>query len=762
MIKAFISHSSKQKDFALELVNRLGRDYCKIDCYNFESAYKSINEIYRAIEESTIFVLLISRDSLGSTWVEEEIRFAKEKLSKTEYERFWPFIIDDSMAIDDCPEWMKKDECFNLRRFKSPYVLARDIEQKFRKIIWSANPKIRLLDTTMVGRNEDIAKFEDKFQSGRGMKLRALIISGRDGVGKETFAKQCMYKVGYPLEQVPYRISMDVKENIENFIVDLNMITRTYAEKDLLRVLSASPKEKSKTAVKLLNELYETRSVVFVEDNMSCVLPNRTIPEWLADITNDKELNPQLGLYIQSRIIPNVYLEAEYPEIAHIPLLPLSKKDRHKLFYSYIRTYEVSNITEEDACFFVDRLLQSPMQIQQAVEAIKTKSVEFAKKDIEALITMGDKKIHPLLERYKEEEQRELLVIMSRFDFISYDILEDIFEERIKEVLNTLLDMMIYGIVSTFGPSNRFFRLDHYLSDYIKRNHFSLPKDLELHIDDVLEKRIGECNDITKDTSLYLYEVKKQIMSGYGNAKSYLIPSIVIRSVMDIYNKRDYELVIDICDKVLKDSHNYYSDITRELTYWLCLALCRTQKEERFYEEVKALDGADYWFLKGFFQRIATKYNSAENFLKKALEISPSMQRAKRELVTALLAQHRYPEALSLAKENYERDSDNTYHMHAYFRCLVKKVNINREDIATLKELLDKMENSYSDKKEELHMAMNIEFQANIKRKSPDEMLDLIRNAEKNFPSSVNIQRAAHEYKLKQAIVSKEVVFPED
>ena len=39
MIKAFISHSSKQKDFALELVNRLGRDYCKIDCY-LSSTYK--------------------------------------------------------------------------------------------------------------------------------------------------------------------------------------------------------------------------------------------------------------------------------------------------------------------------------------------------------------------------------------------------------------------------------------------------------------------------------------------------------------------------------------------------------------------------------------------------------------------------------------------------------------------------------------------------------------------------------------------------
>ena len=36
MIKAFISHSSAQKEFAQELVNTIGRDYCKIDCFDFE------------------------------------------------------------------------------------------------------------------------------------------------------------------------------------------------------------------------------------------------------------------------------------------------------------------------------------------------------------------------------------------------------------------------------------------------------------------------------------------------------------------------------------------------------------------------------------------------------------------------------------------------------------------------------------------------------------------------------------------------------
>ena len=141
MIKAFISYSSKQKPFALELVERLGRDYCRIDCFDFQPAYKTIDEIYRAIDSSTVFVLLVSRDSLASDCVEKEIRYAKSKLNPNDMDRFWPYLIDSTLSISECPDWMAKDECFNLKQFKSPYMLARDIEQKFRRIIWSSNSK---------------------------------------------------------------------------------------------------------------------------------------------------------------------------------------------------------------------------------------------------------------------------------------------------------------------------------------------------------------------------------------------------------------------------------------------------------------------------------------------------------------------------------------------------------------------------------------------------------------------------------------------
>ena len=319
-----------------KLVNLLGRDYCKIDCYNFESAYKSINEIYEAIDSSTIFVLLISQASLKSKWVKEEIRYARKKLQNNQYERFWPFIIDESINVEDCPKWMRDKESFNLRKILSPYVLKRDIEQKFRKIVWSGNETLKTIETTMVGRNNEISSFEEKFQSSIGLHLRALIVSGREGVGKETFSKQCMYKVGYALEQEPYRIDMDVKEGIENFLLYLNMILLKYRDNELEEIYTRTPKEKSKVAVQLLNELYSTRSIVFIHDNMSCILPNRNIAEWLIDIIEDPDLNNQMGMYIQSRITPITYIEVAHPKVVHIPLLPLNKKDRLKLFYSYM------------------------------------------------------------------------------------------------------------------------------------------------------------------------------------------------------------------------------------------------------------------------------------------------------------------------------------------------------------------------------------------------------------------------------------------
>ena len=755
MIKAFISHSSAQKDFALKLVNLIGRDYCIIDSYDFQPAYKSIDEIYRKIEQCTIFVLLLSKESLESDWVKKEISKAVDKFGPSQLNRFWPYIIDPTLSINDCPDWIRKGESFNLKYFKSPEFLRQDVEQKFRQMIWSENPNMKARETSLIGRQEEIGQFEQIRFSKGGREIRALIISGRSGVGKDAFAKQCAYKLGKPVEMEPYRISLEAKSGIEDFIVQLNLIAAEYDDMTLKDVLSQSIEEKVLLAVRLLNILYDSRSVVFVDDNMACVLPSREIPEWMGKIIQHDYLNKQLALFIKSRITPNSYIVDDYTRIAHIQLHPLKRIDRKKLFYNLAEFYNISNFRDSDVDFFVDRLLQSPSQIHHAIMAIAQHGVSMAKMDIGRLVEIGDDRAKPLIDHFKENNiSLYVLIILAKYEFLGFDILEEIFSEEQKEMQSAISDMMVYGIVSTFGLSGEFIRLDHYVCDYIKRNRISLPSELSNLVNDVIEKHVVSAS-ITKDVSIYFYNLKQKILKGSLSNESYLVPSVIIKAVIEAYNDGEYKLVINICDKVLNDQHNLYTEVSWELTYWLCLSLCRMVKDdernkERFWELIKVIGGADKAFLKGFFYRYDEQYPKAESCFMDALNMSPNMDRAKRELVTVLLAQAKYSDALDLAKENYERSKENSYHIYAYFRCLVRKNGLKHDEIEILGNLMNDVQENYSDKKDELLASMKIEYAYYVERQSPTYMLEMIKQSKKDFPKSVHVERVIKEYKRRQ------------
>ena len=763
MIKAFISYSRAQKNFASELVELLGRDYCIFDCYDFESAYKTIDEVYKKIDQCTVFVLLLSKEAINSDWVKTETRYVISKSQSSNIDNFWPFIIDEKLAIDDCPDWLKVG--FNLKKFRSPVILAKDIEQKFRHIIWKTDEKIKQIETTMVGRNADIEKFENIYFSAKGTHLKSLIISGRNGVGKDMFISQCLHKIGGDEEKIIHQVSLGNKDGVENFIIQLNLITRQFTSDEIMTILSYSPSEKSKVAACLINELINSRSILTINDDFACIQSNRNLSQWMADVVEISGMNNKLGIFIKSQKLPNTFLSSNHPNFGHINLQPLDASDREKLFYKLLRVYQIEDVSEENVKWFVDRLLLSPDQIVKVVDALSKQSITNVKKDIQALISWGDVQIKPLINHFfSKDDSKNLLIILSKLDFVSYDVLEKIYEEEIVNILVIIDDMIDYGIVTRFGPNEEFFRLDHYFSDYITRCRLKLPSDLEQLMNEVLESKILSSSDITEDVSIYLYEKKQLIISGKAHTNDLLIPSIVITSIIEIYNSQNYKQVVKICDNVLSDIHNYYPDQERELRYWLCLALARIGNK-RFYEEVKFIkEKSDNCFLMGFYYRNTMDYAQAEKYFSRALEFSPNMQRAKREMVTVLLAQSKYDLALKLAEENYEKNPENSYQIQGYFRCLVRKHQLNKNDKKKLKELLDGMKENLSDKHEELYASMNIEYQYYVAHKDPSEVLDIISEAQSKFPNSNNIKRAVQSFQIRQGILSSEqrTFFPED
>ncbi len=88
------------------------------------------------------------------------------------------------------------------------------------------------------------------------------------------FAKQCLCKLGHLVRFEPCRISLDVKNGLEDFIIQLNLLfLYKYDDTQIKSYLAGSYQGKLDVAISMLNQLFDMQQVIFVDDNMACVLP---------------------------------------------------------------------------------------------------------------------------------------------------------------------------------------------------------------------------------------------------------------------------------------------------------------------------------------------------------------------------------------------------------------------------------------------------------------------------------------------------------
>ena len=80
MDKVFLSHSSVDKPYVEYIAEQFGKDRCVYDAMCFEAGMNNLDEIFKGIGESGIFVVFISNASLESQWVKRELAIAEELL----------------------------------------------------------------------------------------------------------------------------------------------------------------------------------------------------------------------------------------------------------------------------------------------------------------------------------------------------------------------------------------------------------------------------------------------------------------------------------------------------------------------------------------------------------------------------------------------------------------------------------------------------------------------------------------------------------
>lgn len=112
MIKAFLSHSSKDKNsYVRNVANWLNKDNIVYDEYTFEEGEKNLDQILKGLNETSLFVIFLSEHSLNSQWVKKEISEAKERLESNQIKKIFPIIIDENITYSDerIPDWLRQE-----------------------------------------------------------------------------------------------------------------------------------------------------------------------------------------------------------------------------------------------------------------------------------------------------------------------------------------------------------------------------------------------------------------------------------------------------------------------------------------------------------------------------------------------------------------------------------------------------------------------------------------------------------------------------
>jgi hypothetical protein len=123
-MKAFLSHSSKDKSFVREIADRLGAARCEYDEYTFEYILNS-QAIRRAFSRSSLYVLFLSEHSTRSSFVDEEIRTALDFRAGGTLKKLLIFPLDDT-SYRALPDWLRATNV--VIKLKSVLTIARKIE----------------------------------------------------------------------------------------------------------------------------------------------------------------------------------------------------------------------------------------------------------------------------------------------------------------------------------------------------------------------------------------------------------------------------------------------------------------------------------------------------------------------------------------------------------------------------------------------------------------------------------------------------------
>lgn len=733
-MKAFLSHSSKQKTYVEQVAKILGKDNIAYDAWTFEEGGKTLDEIYKGIEKSGIFVFFISIDALNSDWVKRELLIAKKFVNEHESVYFKPIIIDDNIDYkhEKIPDWMRT---YNIKYIINPGRSAFLIKNELFSLSLEKKPRLKKEEQLFIGRNEEKKRFEELYGD---IKPSTLIVSGLPKVGKQKFIKKMLKDYNIIEEHYkPIILNFDRRDSIEDLISRLYSLG--YSKNESLFENTNLIDTPMSTKINICRDLiYELRScgeMLFILDNQFIFKNNGEASNWFIELIKGiKNKDNEIVFCVTSTTkFINRSKFFNNNEILYLSLNEFNKIDRKNYFERLLKIYEI-DLSKKDFDDLLDVFSGMPEQIKYSIDQILTKERTITQ-CIEDVIAYNKNSSQLLISEYENNTlAMQLLKLLSMGEFFSYSLIYTLFEDNqdeVKKLLNSFFNNFILEVV---GDNINFIKLTDSIRDYIERKGYSLNEKIMSKIKSQAKEILNNEESIFDYSEVGFY-AKEALKLDIEMPRRNIIPSFYLNAMRELYNQeKRYSIVVKLANKILEYKNNIDSKFIDEVIYWCCLSLAR-QRDKEVLNRVQGINGIEHDFILGFYYRMVGKYNKALERLKSVLSKDINHFRAKRELVQVYLNIEEYDLAYNYAKQSYELDSLNPYNIQGYLRCVIKKKNIDKKDLL-INKLLDSLKNNSHKKADEMYLTSKAQYIYYIKE-NYEEAIDEIDEAIIKYRNSI-------------------------
>lgn len=651
MRKAFICHSSKDKEYARFVAKKLRRANVVFDEFSFDPGQDFRDEILKHLDQSALFVFLASQKSIQSTWCKYEIDQAQLKRMDGGISGQLAIIIDPTVSFADLPNWMRNAKALVQTR---PSQAVRDIQQSLFSVSLPGTSKLFL------GRQTLQTEFTDALAT---TAPHVFVINGLEGIGRRSYLKRVSSdSLGLPLG--PFFLVDDTHALEDVYLQVLEETADIGTRKDLA---AEAAKFSGLDVSDQIREVSARLHALCQDRNLPCFVDRGGVLEDLG------EYNETFALLMNEFLSHGedhylAFIHRRRPSLNNLPhrqvalgqtVPPLSLNDTKLLFAQLLKRNGISSdraITDEIASM----LGGYPPAVHFAATYSKLYGIETVISDRSVLADFKARNFSRFLADLNLSDSSWLaLQYLSSEVAVPLPAIAIALGKDAEVAAGIVRGLIDQSLVLVFGDS---YALSPPIREAVDRVKGYLSSEQYSRIADGLTKTFWSNEDVAPSLQIVdatLHAVARSNSPSLSKYTDLVRPSTLHRFATECYHRKQWESALEYAKRVelmdprRRDAWSIHFKSLVQLERW--------DEADRVLRDIEGKRDRISYYLKGFMLRRRGKHNDACRAFESALRSGDRANAVYRDYADSLYRLGRFDEAAEKVKVVLDRDPENIF-----------------------------------------------------------------------------------------------------